>query len=29
MLAEGMSKEVITKVHDMSLEELESLLAEK
>jgi len=29
MLAEGMSKEVIAKVHDMSLEELESLLAEK
>jgi predicted transposase/invertase (TIGR01784 family) len=29
MLAEGLSKEVIAKVHDMSLEELERLLAEK
>ena len=29
MLAEGMSKEVIAKVHDMSLDELKILLAEK
>jgi predicted transposase/invertase (TIGR01784 family) len=29
VLANGMSKEVIAKAHDMSLEELEELLAEK
>ena len=29
MLAEGLSKEVIARVHDMNLDELEVLLAEK
>lgn len=29
MLAEGLSKEVIARVHDMNLDELEILLAEK